>query len=383
MTNWNLRIEELAREVIEFCKLPAGNRGTIIGAMHDLRTELTAEHDKERDQLRDQLRAELDAVKAQNAPLTSPLTAMRKQVEELRAELEEARREHERVQGQLIDERDRFEECVTDSASALGCEEEWSNLHDHVRCIPDLIARLRADNEALRARLGEAMMWLRLVCYEGSLDADEMAKCDTFLASGSSTGEVPQRGIPIPGSLVAAGWHLDKIEPAAPSPAATEPRGDVQDQCNQCGAYRPQGWEDSTCPAPASAVASWKVPLGESAQGTGEANRDSIAEWEKRFGEVPPARFRDLIPLEPLPITENERQRFFAMAPEPPQPAPVERCVPCGGCANESCSGGCPIPLHEFIDDGKKRCDHHDANGEKCGQPRSAAVHDVPSGCGR
>lgn len=44
----------------------------------------------------------------------------------------------------VIDERDKWEEKLGDLAVLAGCEEEWSNLHEHGDCIAEEIHRLRS-----------------------------------------------------------------------------------------------------------------------------------------------------------------------------------------------------------------------------------------------
>lgn len=57
----------------------------------------------------------------------------------------------ESAHGRTIDERDKLEDQIEKAAVELGCEEEWSNLHDHGECVLELAAQARADlDEAVR-----------------------------------------------------------------------------------------------------------------------------------------------------------------------------------------------------------------------------------------
>ena len=71
------------------------------------------------------------------------------EVGRLRKELAEERRMH----GQTIDARDRREEQVEAVAVELGCENEWTNLHDHGVCALENAAELRAALASLRTLL--------------------------------------------------------------------------------------------------------------------------------------------------------------------------------------------------------------------------------------
>lgn len=72
-------------------------------------------------------------------------------VEQLRRDNAKEDREHL----ETIKERDQFEDTISEAARALGCEEEWSNVHDHAECVVELAKELRAEVNAHRAELIE------------------------------------------------------------------------------------------------------------------------------------------------------------------------------------------------------------------------------------
>lgn len=70
-------------------------------------------------------------------------------VRDMKAELAEERYENE----QLIALRDEYEELVGNVALILGCTDEWSNCHDHRRCIVENATEITHKLADLRNRL--------------------------------------------------------------------------------------------------------------------------------------------------------------------------------------------------------------------------------------
>jgi hypothetical protein len=58
--------------------------------------------------------------------------------------------EEKRLDLQTIDERDRAQDAVAAAAAILGCEEEWSNVHDHHLCLLELATERMAELSLLR-----------------------------------------------------------------------------------------------------------------------------------------------------------------------------------------------------------------------------------------
>lgn len=57
--------------------------------------------------------------------------------------------ESERLHGEDIDKRDRYEDTIAQVAAELGCEDEWSSSHDHAVCVKELVTqRMRELKEA-------------------------------------------------------------------------------------------------------------------------------------------------------------------------------------------------------------------------------------------
>lgn len=57
-------------------------------------------------------------------------------------------------------------------------------------------------------------------------------------------------------------------------------------------------------------------PIRPSEPAATEPNRDSVAAWEERFGEVPPKHLRELIPMDPLPLSQRDREWALERAKE-------------------------------------------------------------------
>lgn len=64
-------------------------------------------------------------------------------IEAIEAALAEQSHVSDKALLEEIENRDRFEDVVTRTAEALGCQEEWSNLHDHCDCVFEHIAELQ------------------------------------------------------------------------------------------------------------------------------------------------------------------------------------------------------------------------------------------------
>ena len=61
--------------------------------------------------------------------------------------------ELEQETDRLITQRDHWEEQVGDMAASAGCEEEFSNWHDHKDCVEERVAVLKTERDAARAEL--------------------------------------------------------------------------------------------------------------------------------------------------------------------------------------------------------------------------------------
>lgn len=88
--------------------------------------------------------ASLKAATAETEPVKSANLAANKRIVEL-----------EREADRLITQRDRWEEQVGDMAASAGCEEEFSNWHDHKDCVEECVAVLKAERDAARAELAQ------------------------------------------------------------------------------------------------------------------------------------------------------------------------------------------------------------------------------------
>lgn len=77
--------------------------------------------------------------------LTKSLREQLATAQEEIARLKTAAQFEDKMDGQTIDERDRSEDCVAEVAAILGCEEEWSNLHDHHLCAIELATSLQQE----------------------------------------------------------------------------------------------------------------------------------------------------------------------------------------------------------------------------------------------
>ena len=63
--------------------------------------------------------------------------------------------ELEQETDRLITQRDRWEEQVGDMAASVGCEEEFSNWHDHKDCVEERVSVLKTERDAARAELAQ------------------------------------------------------------------------------------------------------------------------------------------------------------------------------------------------------------------------------------
>lgn len=55
-------------------------------------------------------------------------------------------------------ERDRYSDAISETAAALGCPEEWSNAHDHDRCIQENAADVVHERDELKKALGSEVL---------------------------------------------------------------------------------------------------------------------------------------------------------------------------------------------------------------------------------
>jgi hypothetical protein len=102
--------------------------------------------------------------------------------------LAEKLKDEEAAHLRTIDERDSFEDSVSETAALLGCREEWSNLHDHRGCIPDLIAA--HDREIRRMALEEAAN-----CISSYFDAEtNRAAIRALVDTPSASATAPRKG---------------------------------------------------------------------------------------------------------------------------------------------------------------------------------------------
>ncbi len=96
-----------------------------------------------------------------------------------------------------LGQRDAWEEFVGNTAAALGCELEWSNLHDHRNCIDESIGALCARVEKAEAQLaaidsipetawedGSAVTWIAKIRSGQPLDGmpTQNAREEEFIA---------------------------------------------------------------------------------------------------------------------------------------------------------------------------------------------------------
>lgn len=118
------------------------------------RGHTTRQHDYRRLQV-DELRAVLDVIERLTAALKASEERARKAEELAAANLAANKRivELEQEADRLITQRDRWEEQVGDMAASAGCEEEFSNWHDHKDCVEECVAVLKTERDAARAEL--------------------------------------------------------------------------------------------------------------------------------------------------------------------------------------------------------------------------------------
>lgn len=74
----------------------------------------------------------------------SPAEWIQNAADDAASQLASKEEEHEREMLKVIDERDKWEEKLSEIAVAAECEEEWSNRHEHGDCIVEKLAQLRA-----------------------------------------------------------------------------------------------------------------------------------------------------------------------------------------------------------------------------------------------
>lgn len=78
----------------------------------------------------------------------SAFEALCKRVDDLQAErdrLKAALEKEEREHLETIQQRDHFEDILTNLADVAGCEQEWTNLHEHGECIE---AKIQSSQDA-------------------------------------------------------------------------------------------------------------------------------------------------------------------------------------------------------------------------------------------
>lgn len=69
------------------------------------------------------------------------------------AALEERMKLDDRSHLQTIDERDRYSDAISEAATDLGCEDEWSNLHDHAKCLVENAAEVAKERDLYKGLL--------------------------------------------------------------------------------------------------------------------------------------------------------------------------------------------------------------------------------------
>ena len=90
----------------------------------------------------------------------------------------------------VIDERDSFESCITDTAAALGCEEEWSNVHDHRQCIPGLVDDLKGYLAVVQAENARLLEIIRALTDYPIFADDDGEACMYCLAQADDEDEL-------------------------------------------------------------------------------------------------------------------------------------------------------------------------------------------------
>ena len=165
--------------------------------------------------------------------------ALRAQVEALTAERDALHDDLHGDHGSMakeIEQKEIREKEVADHAAMLGCEEEWSNGHDHGECVPVLIADLhtramRLEHEMLPAARAEAESVRESVreLVDGLRDAIESqkprtagcaccefwtAKIDALLAKHATPAPMPDK------DEEAAFLGIGAVLQVAPTPAA-------------------------------------------------------------------------------------------------------------------------------------------------------------------
>lgn len=145
-----------ARDVFSRCRklLVAADAEAV-----DLRTQLaaaTTERDKARAELlewkRDGDRESAERGSEYTEPVDFVLGDLRRQLAEATTRAETAEKEL----GKALAERDRREEQVGDMAAAAGCEQEFTNLHDHLDCVGEEFAALTTRAETAEDERDEA-----------------------------------------------------------------------------------------------------------------------------------------------------------------------------------------------------------------------------------
>jgi len=123
---------------------------------------------------------------------TADMDSAQRELGALRARLDAAERERcgEACEN-AVDARDQYAHALTDAAAAVGCEQEWSNLHDHGGCILNGIAALKQERDAALSQLSAASSrYARAVADADEVRARLVAERDAAIASLAVEAEV-------------------------------------------------------------------------------------------------------------------------------------------------------------------------------------------------
>lgn len=332
---------------------------------------------------------------------SSRYNALQKERDQLRADLIAANRLVDEAQARSAAyDRDRAELTAKLAAAQrtitqLGEDvKEWQRCSEHHRAgMIDRdreIDQLREDAARVQGRLDEAAALIARFESEYLAGAKRLELLDDYraflrgLASGSSTGEVLNAPVCADCGHCHSGdrchWQTcgcDRFEPAAPEPAPAPCT--VAPACIGLVGHGP----NMRCPGaavPASAQGTTERCIGEPVTRgqflilqslIRELQRDGLA-LDKRVaalatwvsiddGGAPLGQSVRSIAGDVAELMAYHQER---PSPAPHQPAPVERhafvACDCPGCAGERCAKEPP------------------GGGPACGQPRGAAVHDVP-----
>lgn len=95
---------------------------------------------------------------------------------------EKDRDEYDRDLEKEIATRDKYEDVIAEIAAILGCEDEWTNVHDHTKCIYEYAEMVVTAKEKAERELAEAR--------------ERLNKINAILLWPSDDAEAPFRSLP-------------------------------------------------------------------------------------------------------------------------------------------------------------------------------------------